>query len=897
MEKQHAAVTGLILILLILALPITSAAADSKTRAYIFYRSALRMERSRRFRKAASLFHKAAAQDPTNWYYWLRLGRVTGVRLKQYRRALYYLKKSVALNRNSPHPWQEMAYPYREMKQYRSVIRVYQQALRIYSRIRKKVPARVYFSLSSYSLKTGNENLARSIDYLQRIIRGDYGTRTRDEAMRRIAMAYDRVRDFAQFRKHALQYIKSSKNLTKIARMYFQLGRALYNMRRNDRLAHSWFLKGIRCCNRALLKYGKKQHAAIYKIRAQCKYSIFRSKAAYQDFMRSYRLAPRRARCRHFYFAAEEMGHRALVRHNYRKAISYYRFVLKLSKGRFTRVNRFIRLAREHKKFRHVKPQYVHKMLRVYVTDTDVTIKIDNRRIRHKYTMYKPFLKRADLMNKVLKIFTEVISKGRMILKIDTLVHNGTVRALRYGKNKKGRINYFPDINSVSGDLYQKLLQRIDKYDTWVFISHITRLPSTAYASTGSFVFVPYILNGPPRGFFFMPWGFDHSLFVTVHEFWHVLNAIAPPLGPVHAWFPEYLANTRKVLPGWKGTTEWDFYFYHGKNTLGRYVRNRAGKHGGLRPPFKNMSFRLRYRMKYPAALVARLQKLVASVPFERQRRSNIWMLKGRKLLNRKRYRAARGCLLKALEYNRYNIKAVDKLLWVYKYLHDRKRKKACARKLVYLYPSIKNINYCCSHLIRDKQYREAIACIKRWSGFHQEFGFNHLLAGLYYKLGRSRQYLRYWALIKRHVVDQEYKTILLTAGGAYIHSDRDLPRARVYFCGHRETAIAYWFRKQEFLSWKMNVRTAGQYKISITFRCRKKYVGSRMVLSIGGKTFHFTVPAFGRFTVYTIQDRMILNRGKYKVSLKVKSGQNGVMDFKKIEMIKCKARAAVKNN
>ncbi len=851
--------------------------------AYPGYKKAYGLYRKKTYNQALNLFIKALKIDRNFGmaaYY-------TGIilrKLKRYGRAYRYLQKAVLLMPFYHWAVVQLIFTSGNLKRYKSAVELTDYVIDVMKAKGNKIPYFVYANASYYARAGKVKYWSKSFFYLKQIIAGDYKPALKDNALASLAEIYRYSKDYDNFKKYAFEYFKKGINSEKKGNLYYHLANITKGA---DKLNERYYYKSIKFYKLALNNVKPKRVPGILKRIGYNYYKLNKMKTAYKYLSKAYKLEP--SKYNKFYLgnSAYYMGIHYLVNYEYSKAKQYIRFAYRIDPKTRDLFNRLMFLCYNHGKYKNVKPHYVHKILQIFVLHTNAKARnAQGKLAAYKGSIDESKIKQVNLTNKLLKIYVETLTYGKLTLNISRYIHNGAFTRVKVLHTPFGVSRYCPDTNSITNNFYEKLFSFRNKYDTFVYFWKAGKFVSVATGGAGGMTYAPYSLYGPIRGVNTMPfeWRGWRCAGIFLHEFWHTMeNLVKMP--PIHGWTQKYLPIARRNYPDWKGTTEWSLYLYHSKKTIPAFLYNKSRNPLGLKPGYRNMNFLLFREAKLNNKIVAKFRKLSCSVPMEKAYKSYEIRQKANEYYKIKQYAKALTLYISSLKYNPYNYHSYTRIISIYARFKQKRKQSEYYKKIMKLFPSKENVFRYAALLNRLKKYRASKAVLINALKLYKSNGFRNMLARVNSRLGYYKKSEQNKKVIARYIAGENNRRIILSAENANIISRKKYPRLRHHVWG--ETfALGYWYSKSEYPLWKFRVNTRARYRIKITLSCSDKNAGRVIRLNIGKARFTFNTPSTRHYFYYRtfdINKTVFLKPGMYKAVLKAMSEKGPYCNIRKV--------------
>ena len=704
-----------------------------------------------------------------------------------------------------------------------------------------------------------------------------------------MATVYRYGKQYKEFIRLAKKYLAEGRDPYLKANHYYYLGH--YYSKRDRQKSQLFFRQAVSQYTVAEKSLPtKKKVQAIRGYGLSC-YFVDQYLYAFQALEKAYRIQPKRYLRSKIRWSANYIGIDHLIHFRYKKARYWFQTAQKYNDSKDTYYQRFMFLAKNHKLYRAVKPHYVHRILQLYVLETDVTTRDHSGNTISYRGRIQPWeLKKILITNRMLKLYIETLTKGKLTLKIDRYIHNGSYRDVNRAKKASGKFYYTPNIHSITGGLYTKMHRFSQKYDSIHYYWKAGKFLSVATGGAVSVPLIPYTLWGPIRGYNSMPVEFARftGSGIPLHEFWHTMeNTIT--MGPCHGWKKEQLSITRRRYPNWMGSSEWSWYRYHAKKTFNNDTFRRAKLYNHADRPYWVINFLHRFLQKYPSELISRIRKKSSGISTKNRRTAVKYKDLGRKLEKQKKYTRASRMYKKALSLNRYLVYVVHRLIAIARKKKSIKDELYYRKHLSMIMPTRGNIFNYGKLLEKVKRFKDAERVFRKG---YDRFGDNVFLtsiARLYQRSGEIEQSRQLLQKVYSKIIYQKDNRFILKASDAWIHSKHRSSWIRPY-TRPLHFVLAWWIRRYEYLSWKLKVSTGGQYRVVLYSACSKKRAGSPMQLAIGSQKIFFNVPYSRSFSYYdktVLRKTVYLKPGLLNVVLKAAGMDAPNMNLYKLMLLK----------
>ena len=855
-----------------------------RQRANTVFNTGLRLYRKKWLRRSLVYFRKACRIDPSFHHARYYTGVVTR-RLGRHRRAIRHLE--AALKLYPAHYWNRLylVWTYAKLKQYTKALLHTDRLIVLQKALGKKLWAGALFNASVYARMGKRKDYRRSVAYLRMVYKGPYPEEQRDKALSIMATVFRYGKFYKDFIRLAEKYIREGRDSYLKANHCYNLGH--YYKKRNRSKSRLYFQRAVSFYTGVEKQLPEMKQVNALRGRGLSWYYLEEYPQALRDLRAAYRLQPKRHIKSKIRWSANYIGIDHLIHFRYGQARRYFKLGERFRTGRDSYYSRFMFLADNHGRYRNVKPHYVHRILQLYVLRTDATTRDHRGRIISYKGQIKPWeMRKIRTTNRMLKLYLETLTKGKLSIRIDRYLHRGTYRRVNSTRKANGKFYYTPDIHSITGGIYEKMQRFSRKYDSIQYYWKAGKFLSVATGGAVSVPLIPYTLWGPIRGYNSMPVEFARftGSGIPLHEFWHTMeNTIT--MGPCHGWKKDKLPEARRRYPDWRGRGEWSWYLYHVKNTFPKDSLRRAKLYNHADKPYWVINFLHRFARKYPPELVLRLRKMSGNISTGKRRIAAKYKDLGRKLEKEKKYAAAARMYKKALQNNSCLVYAVRRLIGIACRRKNRGEELKYRKYLIKIMPTRGNLFHCGQQLVRMKRYVEAESVFRRGYRHFNDNAFLSLIARLYIRIGQREKSALLLKKVSDTVIRQREKSLTLNASEARIHSDRWLSGMRVY--GRVQNfVLGYWTRQREYISWKVDIKNTGRYRIVLYSSCSKKRSGARMRLSIGDVRLYFRVPASRSYSYYRrteLRGTVFLNAGTHRVVLRAAGKKAAGMNFQKL--------------
>lgn len=387
-------------------------------------------------------------------------------------------------------------------------------------------------------------------------------------------------------------------------------------------------------------------------------------------------------------------GQTAVYANDHDTALKYFNTALALKKeqnpdlqakdGELYTIQRYIDLVREHALYSKIKPEYVHRVRALYIMKTELKDVVDSNGspVIAKGDISESLIEGTIRYQNMLKFYIETLTKGRVTLSFDRKVVNTTLtRATIYVRNEK-HTKYRPDFNSTAESLGPIMFEGRNAYDTTIYYFNNDNFDVMIYAMGVPNIYIPYTWYGPPRGSIGLMLGgknlpknptytnnFPH-IWITFHEFFHVVEWLSGGIRPQHAYLPENMDQAKKNFPEWVPdmnpvwtATEYSWYRYHLHNTVPGRMEQQAAR-TGLYPPFRNFSFLLTNPDRTEEYVYRTYTAAVKGISLDNLRKAAELLDEAYALRRNKKDDESIETLKKALQYNPCHHRVLIELGW-----------------------------------------------------------------------------------------------------------------------------------------------------------------------------------------------------------------------------------------
>ena len=126
---------------------------------------------------------------------------------------------------------------------------------------------------------------------------------------------------------------------------------------------------------------------------------------------------------------------------------------------------------------------------------------------------------------------------------------------------------------------------------------------------------------------------------------------------------------------------------------------------------------------------------------------------------------------------------------------------------------------------------------------------------------------------------------ILLPCSAAQTHGEKIRYEPQTF-----KNTVGFWVNPADWVSWDVEVATAGKYRLEILQGCGKGSGGAQVDIAVGGQTLPYTVRETGHFQNFILRDVGVVTLpvGKHTLSIKPKTKPGGaVMDVRQMRLIR----------
>lgn len=394
---------------------------------------------------------------------------------------------------------------------------------------------------------------------------------------------------------------------------------------------------------------------------------------------------------RWFMYISIYMGENALFENNHALALKHFNIAFDIKKELsqtkdtdYITIERYIDLTREHATYCKRPPEYVFKVLALYIKKTDIrnTRDASGNLITSRGEISDNQIANTNHKQNILKFYIEALSRGRLSLSFERKVLNTTLTRATIYARQPHRTVFRPDFDSTIESLGKILFEGRNTFDAIFYYFNNNNFKVWPFANGVSSIYHPYTLYGERRGSIAMPMDvsgeiksalsrFNHA-WVHFHEFFHVIERISGGIGPQHAWLPDAIEKAKQKYPAWVPdmnsawtATEYTWYRYHFLNTVPAQMLKKAAK-SGLYPPFKNFSFVLTRPDRTNQHVFLTYTRALKGISLENLRKASEQMNPAYQLLRKRKTEEAIALYKKALEHNPYHHKALLALGKIY---------------------------------------------------------------------------------------------------------------------------------------------------------------------------------------------------------------------------------------
>ncbi len=356
-----------------------------------------------------------------------------------------------------------------------------------------------------------------------------------------------------------------------------------------------------------------------------------------------------------------DAGHRAFGEQDYDLALSHYKKAQELIKKDpgardytdNSSIPVWIKLVQHRKNLGKIKPEYVHRILMVYIDGVDARVIKENKVLPDEH--YKSQIKEQDMKRtlehiKHFRSVLEAMTDGHLSIEYETeylpiVARDFEITRFTQGKNYEKEVRQFlfeglANKNGTPYDLGQFLIKNMTRFDTFIWYWDGEGFATTANGGGYSYPLVPYQMYTDFRGYISAPSQWTGT--VIHHEFFHITEWMGG-IRPTHG----YLDFNRDQFPEWKGKEEYDYQWWHWKNKL-------------LETAWRDYILRYRYPSAIDPELVKINKKLTAGIPHDDMRMAWYYSRQGEDLqFNKKDLPTAWKMASQALALNPWNPKAL----------------------------------------------------------------------------------------------------------------------------------------------------------------------------------------------------------------------------------------------